>query len=129
MKTFDERIKELDANPEMHYYVYFSSFKYQYNVDVIHFKSLSDVKSEYYTTLTYYNTYAEAAAEADRMNKEDTDIRHLICRAVKMFYDSLNAITDKHGSQLNSIGRCAVFTLCDMCQFIQNIMTVEEKKD
>lgn len=129
MKTLEAQVEEFDANPEMHYYVYFSTSRYQYRVDVIHFKSLSDIKSKYYGALTYYDTYAEANAEADRMNKEDTDIKHLICRAIKVFDDSLFEITDKHGSQLNSLGRYAVSTLRNMCQFVQNVLTVEEKKD
>ena len=112
----------------MHYYVHFSTSRYQYRVDVIHFKLLSDIKSKYYSALTYYDTYAEAIAEADRMNKEDTDIRHLICRAIKVFDDSLFTILDKHGSQLNSLGRYAVSILRDVCQFVKNAMTVEEKE-
>lgn len=129
MKTLEERVEEFDANPEMHYFVYFSSHRYQYHVDVIHFKLLSDIKRKYYSALTYYDTYAEAIAEADRMNKEDTDIRHLICRAIKVFDDSLFTILDKHGSQLNCLGNYAVSILRDVCQFVQNVMTVEEKKD
>lgn len=129
MRTLEEQVEEFDANQEMHYYVYFSTFRYQYRVDVIHFKSISDIKSKYYGALTYYDTYAEANAEADRMNKEDTDIKHLICRAIKVLDDSLFTILDKHGSQLNSLGRYAVSALSDMCQFVQNVMTVEEKKD
>ena len=113
----------------MHYYVYFSSHRCQYHVDVIHFKLLSDIKRKYYSALTYYDTYAEANAEADRMNKEDTDIKHLICRAIKVFDDSLFEITDKYGSQLNSLGRYSVSVLRNICQFVQNVMTVEEKKD
>lgn len=129
MKTLEERVKEFDANTEMHYFVYFSNHRCQYHVDVIHFKLLSDIKSKYYSALTYYDTYAEAMAEADRMNKEDTDIRHLICRAIKVFNDSLFTILDKHGSQLNSLGRTAVSILRDVCLFVQNVMTVKEKKD
>lgn len=129
MKTLEERVEEFDTNPEMHYYVYFSTSRYQYRVDVIHFKSLSDIKSKYYSALTYYDTYAEAIAEADRMNKEDTDIKHLICRAIRVFDDSLFTILDKHGSQLNSLGRYSVSVLRDVCLFVQNVMTVKEKKD
>lgn len=127
MRTLEEQVEEFDANPEMHYYVYFSTSRYQYHVDVIHFKSLSDIKSVY-SALTYHDTYAEAKAEADKMNKEDTDIRHLICRAIKVFDDSLFTIIDRHGSQLNSLGRYAVSVLRDMCQFVQNVMNVEKKK-
>lgn len=129
MKTLEAQVEEFDSNPKMHYYVYFSTSRYQYRVDVIHFKSLSDIKSKYYGALAYYDTYAEATAEADKMNKEDTDIKHLICRAIKVFDDSLFEITDKRGSQLNSLGRYAVSTLRNMCQFVQNVLTVEEKKD
>lgn len=129
MRTLEEQAEEFDANQEMHYYVYFSNASYQYRVDVIHFKSISDIKSKYYGALTYYDTYAEANAEADRMNKEDTDIKHLICRAIKVFDNSLFEITDKYGSQLNSLGRYSVSVLCNICQFVQNVMTVEEKKD
>lgn len=129
MRILEEQAEEFDANPEMHYFVYFSRHRYQYHVDVIHFKSLSDIKSKYYSALTYYNTYAEAMAEADRMNKEDTDVRHLICRAIKVFDDSLFTILDRHGSQLNSVGRCAISALRDMHLFVQNVLTVEEKKD
>lgn len=129
MKTLEAQVEEFDTNPEMHYYVHFSTSRYQYRVDVIHFKSISDIKSKYYGALTYYDTYAEANAEADRMNKEDIDIKHLICRAIKVFDDSLFTILDKHGSQLNSLGRTAVSILSDVCLFVQNVMTVEEKKD
>ena len=128
MRTLEEHVKEFDANHEMHYYVCFSTSRYQYCVDVIHFKSLSDIKSKYYSALTYYDTYAEANAEAVRMNKEDTDIRHLICRAIKVFDDSLFTIIDRHVSQLNSLGCYAVSALRNMCQFVQNVMNVEEKK-
>lgn len=129
MRTLEEKVEEFDTNPEMHYYVYFSTSRYQYRVDVIHFKSISDIKCKYYGALTYYDTYAEANAEADRMNKEDTDIKHLICRAIKVFDDSLFEITDKYGSQLNSLGRYSVSVLRNICQFVQNVMIVEEKKD
>lgn len=128
MRTLEEQVEEFDANPEMHYYVYFSTSRYQYCVDVIHFKSISDIKSKYYSALSYYDTYAEATAEADRMNKEDTDVRHLICRAIKVFDDSLFTIIDRHGTQLNSLGRYAVSVLRNMCQFVQNVMNVEKKK-
>lgn len=129
MRTLEEQVEEFDANPEMHYYVYFSTARYQYYVDVIHFKSISDIKSKYYSALSYYDTYAEATAEADRMNKEDTDVRHLICRAIKEFDDSFFTIIDRHGSQLHSLGRYAVSVLRDVCKFVQNVMNVEEKKD
>lgn len=129
MRTLEEQVKEFDANHEMHYYVRFSTSRCQYCVDVIHFKSLFDIKSKYYSALTYYDTYAEANAEADKMNKEDTDVRHLICRAINVFDDSLFIIVDRHGSQLNSLGRYAVSALRNMCQFVQNVMNVEEKKD
>jgi len=129
MRTLEEQIEEFDANPEMHYYVYFSTSRYQYRVDVIHFKSLSDIKSRYYAALAYYDTYAEAKAEADRANKEDTNIKHLICRAIKEFDDSLFTIIDRHGSQLNSLGRYSTSVLRNMGQFVQNVLTVEEKKD
>ena len=66
---------------------------------------------------------------AIQRDKEDTDIKHLICRAIKVFDDSLFEITDKHGSQLNSLGRYSVSILRNICQFVQNVMTVEEKKD
>lgn len=129
MRTLEEKVEEFDTNPEMHYYVYFSTSRYQYHVDVIHFKSISDIKCKYYGALMYYDTYAEANAEANRMNKEDTDIKHLICRAIKVFDDSLSEITYKYGSQLNSLGCYSVSVLRNICQFVQNVMTVEEKKD
>lgn len=95
---------------------------------MIHFKSLSDIKSKYYSALTYYDTYAEVKAGADKMNKEEADIRHLICSAIKVFDDSLFTIIDRYGSQLNSLGCFAVSALRNMCQFVQNVMNVEEKK-
>lgn len=121
MRTLEEQIEEFDANPEMHYYVYFSTFIYQYHVDVI--------KNTCYAAMSYYDTYAEAKAEADRMNEEDTDIRHLICRVIKEFDDSLYTVIYRHGSQLTSLGRYAVSVIRTMGQFVQNVMNVEEKKD
>ena len=129
MRTLEEQVEEFDANPEMHYYVYFSTSRYQYQVDVIHFKSVEDIKSKYYASLTYFDKYAEAKAEAEKMNNEDIDIRHLICRAIKVFDDSLFIIIDRHGTQLNSLGRYATSVLRNMCQFVQNVMNVEDKKD
>ena len=119
MKTLEEQIVEFDANPGMHYYVYFSSNTYQYKVDVIHFESFDKIKSKYYASLTYYDTYAEAKAKADEMNKNDSDVRHLICRAIKVFLDSTQEIIETSNKELSPVSRRAINVLRNMGEFVQ----------
>lgn len=66
--TFEERIRLYDAHSEYHYYVY-KDFKGIHKVDVIYFKEFSDLKDNYFKNKKYYDTYAEARIEADRLNK------------------------------------------------------------
>lgn len=128
MKTLEEQIVEFDANPEMHYYVYFSSNSYQYKVDVIHFESLDRVSSKYYASLTYYDTYAEAKAKADEMNKNESDVRHLICRAIKVFLDSTQEIIETSNKELSPVSRRAIHALRGMGEFVQELLSVKEDK-
>ena len=127
MKTLEEQIVEFDANPGMHYYVYFSSNTYQYKVDVIHFESFDKIKSKYYASLTYYDTYAEAKAKADEMNKNDSDVRHLICRAIKVFLDSTQEIIETSNKELSPVSRRAINVLRNMGEFVQELLSVKEE--
>lgn len=126
MKTLEEQIAEFDARPDMHYYVYFSSYVYQYNVDVIQFESFDKIKNKYYVNLTYYDTYAEAQAKAVEMNKNDDDFRHLVCRAIKVFLDSMHEIIKIHDKNLSRINHCAINALCDMSVFVQKLLSMKE---
>lgn len=128
MKSLEEQIIEFDANPEMHYYVYFSSSAYQYKVDVIHFESRDNIKSKYYAGLTYYDTYAEAGAKAIEMNKNDSDVRHLLCRAIKVFLDSTQAIIETSNKELSPVSRRAINVLRNMGEFVQELLSVKEDK-
>lgn len=129
MKTLEEQIVEFDANPDMHYYVYFSSNTYQYKVDVIHFESFENIKSKYYASLTYYDTYAEAKAKADEMNKNDGNINHKVCRAIKVFLDSMQEIIETSNKELSPVGRRAVNVLRNMGEFVQELLSVKEDKE
>ena len=87
--TFEEKIAEFDKRRDMHYFVYFSSSTYKYQVDVIQFKKKSDLKDKCYTDKRYINTHANAKAYADKLNAEDKNISHLIGRAVSNFRQEL----------------------------------------
>ena len=87
-----EKIKEYDARKDVHYFVYFSSNTYKWEVDVMTFKKKSDLADSYYRNMRYYNTYATAKAVADKKNAADTDIGHLIGRASAKYVDELRAI-------------------------------------
>ena len=88
-KTFEEQVKEYDASPDMHYYVYFSSATYCYRVDVIQFKKKSDLQSERYRNEKYYSTYLLAQQAADRLNAKDNDVGHAFGRAASEFKNKL----------------------------------------
>ena len=87
--TFEEKIEEFDKRRDMHYYVYFSSSAYKYQVEVIQFKKKSDLKSEYYKNKRYFSTHANAKAYADKLNAKDKNISHLIGRAASNFRQEL----------------------------------------
>lgn len=87
--TIEEKIAEYDKRRDIHYFVYFSSSTYKYQIDVIQFKKKSDLKNEYYKTKRYFNTHANAKAYADKLNAEDKNISHLIGRAVSNFRQEL----------------------------------------
>ena len=86
--NFEEKIAEFDKRRDIHYFVYFSSSTYKYQVDVIQFKKKSDI-NEYYKTKRYFSTHANAKAYADKLNAEDKNISHLIGRAVSNFRQEL----------------------------------------
>lgn len=85
----EEKIAELDKRRDIHYYVYFSSSTYKYQIDMIQFKKKSDLKSEYYKNKRYFSTHANAKAYADKLNAKDKNISHLIGRAVSNFKQEL----------------------------------------
>lgn len=87
--TFEEKIAEFDKRRDMHYFVYFSSSTYKYQVDVIQFKKKSDLKDKCYKDKRYFNTHANAKAYADKLNAKDKNISHLIGRAVSNFRQEL----------------------------------------
>lgn len=87
--TFEEKITEFDKRRDIHYYVYFSSSTYKYQIDVIQFKKKSDLKNEYYKNRRYFSTHANAKAYADKLNAKDKNISHLIGRAVSNFRQEL----------------------------------------
>lgn len=66
--TFEEQIRKYDTHSEYHYYIY-TNFQGLHKVDVIHFKEFSDIKNDYFKNKKYYDTYAEARIEANRLNK------------------------------------------------------------
>ena len=84
----EEKIAELDKRRDIHYYVYFSSSTYKYQIDMIQFKKKSDL-NEYYKNKRYFSTHANAKAYADKLNAEDKNISHLIGRAVSNFRQEL----------------------------------------
>ena len=90
--TNEEKIAELDKRRDMHYYVYFSSSTYKYQIEVIQFKKKSDLNSEYYKNKRYFSTHANAKAYADKLNAKDKNISHLIGRAVSNFRQELDDI-------------------------------------
>ncbi len=85
----EEKIAELDKRRDIHYYVYFSSSTYKYQIDMIQFKKKSDLNSEYYKNKRYFSTHANAKAYADKLNAKDKNISHLIGRAVSNFKQEL----------------------------------------
>ena len=87
--TFEEKIAEFDKRRDMHYFVYFSSSTYKYQVDVIHFQKKFDLTDNSYFFFCFFNTYANAKAYADKLNAEDKNISHLIGRAVSNFRQEL----------------------------------------
>ena len=89
---FEEKIAEFDKRRDIHYYVYFSSSTYKYQVEVIQFKKKSDLNSEYYKNKRYFSTHANAKAYADKLNAKDKNISHLIGRAVSNFRQELDDI-------------------------------------
>lgn len=91
-KTFNQMIKEYDKRKDIHYYVYFSSATFTYNIDVMTFKKKSDIKNQYYKNLKYYNTYEKAKAVADKKTAEDKNIGHLIGRAIHNFHKEIDNI-------------------------------------
>lgn len=84
-QSFEEQIKDYDKRTDIHYYVCFSAASYKYRVDVLQFKKKSDIKNDFYKKKTYYSTYAEAQAVADKLNEKDTDVGHLFGRAASEF--------------------------------------------
>ena len=90
--TTEEKIAKFDKSRDMHYYVYFSSSTYKYQVEVIQFKKKSDLNSEYYKNKRYFSTHANAKAYADKLNAKDKNISHLIGRAVSNFSQELDDI-------------------------------------
>lgn len=92
-KTFEERIAEYDARRDIHYYVYFSSSSYRYEVDTLQFKKKSDIKNEYYRKFKFFSTYAVAKLEADRLTAKDQSLAHMFGRAASEFRDKLYKIS------------------------------------
>lgn len=88
----EEKIAELDKRRDIHYYVYFSSSTYKYQIDMIQFKKKSDLKNEYYKNKRYFSKHANAKAYADKLNADDKNISHLIGRAVSNFRQELHDI-------------------------------------
>lgn len=92
--------EQFDANPSMHYYVYFSSNSYKYSIDVMQFDDISEIKNKYYLKFKYYDTYVEAEAVANEMNANDTDIRHIICRKIVENMDEVSEIVNHNFTKL-----------------------------
>lgn len=104
-KSFEDQIKEYDKRKDMHYYVYFSSATYTYQVDVIQFKKKSDL-DEFYKGKKYFSTYMDAQQAADKLNAKDTDIGHLFGRTSREFEHKLQEILEMEG--ITSAQKCAV---------------------
>lgn len=122
-KTFEEQCKEYDERKDIHYYVYFSSWKYQYCVDVIEFKRKSDIKNEYYKKLKYYSKYNNAKQVADKLNATDTNVGHLFGRAAYEFANKLNNILSMEG--MNGAQKCAVEAAKDNIQALTKLLNNE----
>lgn len=125
--TLKERIAKYDADPIMHYYVYFSSSSYKFTVDVIQFKSLEDIKSEYYATLKYYDTYEEAEAVAEEMNRNDDNINHLFCRELVKFNNKINELKNVNHSKLTALDTKAIDTLRDTTALVEYLFSTKEE--
>ena len=69
METFKEKINVYDAMPEIHYYLYKSCRSWQ--IDVIKFNDISEIKNDYYKDKVFYDTFAEADAARDKLIIED----------------------------------------------------------
>lgn len=125
--TLKERIAKYDADPIMHYYVYFSSSSYTFSVDVIQFKSLEDLKSDYYANLKYYDTYAEAEAVAEEMNKNDDNINHLICKELVKFNKKITELKNVNYGKLTALDTKAIDTLRDTTAFVEYLFSTKEE--
>lgn len=128
MQTFEERIKKYDADPSLHYYVYFSSASYEYTVDVIQFATVDELKSEYYAKLTYYDTYAEANAAAVEMNKNDTDVKHILGHELLQFTNKMHSIAKQHKNELTDIEITALNLVSDVNTAAFTILEAREAK-
>lgn len=125
--TLKERIAKYDADPIMHYYVYFSSSSYTFSVDVIQFKSLEDLKSDYYANLKYYDTYAEAEAVAEEMNKNDDNINHLICKELVKFNKKITELKNVNYGKLTALDTKAIDTLRDTTALVEYLFSTKEE--
>ena len=126
--TPEEKIAEFDKRKDIHYFVYFSSSTYKYQVDVIQFKKKSDLKNEYYKTKRYFSKHALAKAYADKLNAEDKNISHLIGRAVSNFrqelYD-LRRYIDKEKRVVSQHELEAISVLEDSTNLIKKLLNKE----
>ena len=125
--TLNERIAKYDADPLMHYYVYFSISSYTFTVDVIKFKDIEEIKSEYYAKLKYYDTYAEAKAFADEMTAKDDNVNHLFCRELLSIGNKLADLKDAHYGKLTVLDTKAIDTLSSTIQLVQSIFDAKEE--
>ena len=98
--TFEEQIKEYDRRNDIHYFVYFSCNTFAWNVDVLQFKDISDIKTETYKNRTYYDTYAEAKAIADKLTEDDKDMNHIIARTIRKFTSELYKVEKDAGKNI-----------------------------
>ena len=126
--TTEEKIAKFDKRRDMHYYVYFSSSTYKYQIEVIQFKKKSDLKTEYYKNKRYFSTHANAKAYADKLNAKDKNISHLIGRAVSNFRQELYDLRrniEKEKSILTQNELEAMRVLDDSTNLINNLLNKE----
>lgn len=113
-KTNSNILAKIDADPSMHYYVYFSSANYKYALDVMKFNDISELKASCYKNYTFYDTYAEAEAAANEMNANDTDIRHIICRKIVENMDSVAELVNANSTKLTKLELDSIKLISDM---------------
>ena len=127
--TFEEQIKEYDGRSDIHYFVYFSSNTFTWNVDVLQFKDISDIKTETYKNRTYYDTYAEAKVVADKLTEDDKDMNHIIARTIRKFTSELYKLEKDAGKDITFEQRQSLNAVNDVAELVVRHLTQDIYKN